>query len=203
MEELIKKYRKYSRMIFGWWITTIVTIFVPLISAFTGNETLFYIVIAQIILVLISIVSLTVSTVKRNSVVRELAIKLSVGTDDVYQKLIDSGISERCARAYRINQISAESVEDTAVIRAPVRICCPNCGSENVVKTQSDFEEAFWLVVLLTAVGSLTPIAVICFGICAVLAILTAIINKLSGVTVRKMKCRTCGRKFEYRSDGK
>ena len=96
-----------------------------------------------------------------------------------------------------------EIAEDTAVIRAPVRICCPNCGSENVVKTQSDFEEAFWLVVLLTAVGSLTPIAVICFGICIVLAILTAIINKLSGVTVQKMKCRTCGRKFEYRSDGK
>lgn len=57
MEELIKKYRKYSRMIIGWWITTIVTIFIPFISAFTGNETLFYIVIAQIILVLVSIVS--------------------------------------------------------------------------------------------------------------------------------------------------
>lgn len=202
MEDLIKKYRKYSRMIIGWWITTIVTIFVPFISAFTGNETLFYIVIAQIILVLVSIISLTVSTVKRTSVVCEIAIKLSVETDDVYQKLIDSGISERCARAYRVNHISVDSAEDTAVIRAPVRICCPNCGSENVVKTQSDFEEAFWLVVLLTAVGSLTPIAVICFGICAVTAILTAMINKLSGVTVRKMKCRTCGRKFEYRSNG-
>ncbi len=84
MEELLKKYRKYSRMIFGWWITTIVTIFVPFISAFTGNETLFYIVIAQIILVLVSIISLTVSTVKRTSVVREIAIKLSVETDDMY-----------------------------------------------------------------------------------------------------------------------
>ncbi len=145
MEDLIKKYHKYSRMIIGWWITTIVTIFVPFISALTGNETLFYMVIAQIILVLVSIISLTVSTVKRTSVVREIAIKLSVETDDVYQKLIDSGISERCARAYRVNHMPTEIAEDTAVIRAPVRICCPNCGSENVVKTQSDFEEAFWL----------------------------------------------------------
>lgn len=198
MNELIKKYRKFSRMIIGWQITTIVTIFVPFISAFTGNETLFYIVIAQIILVLVSIISLTVSTVKRTSVVRELAIKMSVETDDVYQKLIDSGISERCARAYRVNHMPTDSAEDTAVIKAPERICCPNCGSENVVKTQSDFEEAFWLVVLLTAVGSLTPIAVICFGICAVTAILTAMINKLSGVTVRK-NFRSNGRKlFEW-----
>ena len=33
-----------------------------------------------------------------------------------------------------------------------------------------------------------------------VMAMITAIINKLAGVTVKKLKCRSCGRMFEYRN---
>lgn len=171
-----------------------------------SSETVFYIVIIQIVLTVVSIVNLTIAGAKKNSIVRDIAIKLSAKEGDLYQNLIDAGISERSARQYRADRLAAAKKAEAEPAPAPImptRIYCPCCGSEYVVRTRSDLEEFFWLIVLFAAVGSLTPVAVICFGVCAVMAALSAILNKLAGVTVRKMKCRTCGKKFEYRSGGK
>lgn len=204
IDELLKKYQKYSRMFIGWWITLIATVFLTFINAFTGSETVFYIVIIQIVLTVVSIVNMTIAGAKKNSVVRDIAIKLSAEKGDLYQNLLNAGISERSARQYRADRLAAVKKAETKPAPVmPTRIYCPRCGSEYVVRTSSDLEEFFWLIVLFAAVGSLTPIAVICFGVCAVLAAILGVINKLEGVTVRKMKCRSCGKKFEYRSGGK
>lgn len=201
MAELLNKYHKYSRMFICWWITTIVTVFIPFISAFMGNETLFYIVIIQIILAVISIVSLTIIGAKKTSVVRDIAVLVSAQSGEVYQELIDLGISEREARAYRNRPASVADFNPAP--KTPAYFCCPNCGSENVTKARSDLEEFFWIIVLFGSTSSITPFAVIGFGICVVLSVIAAILNKLAGVTVKKLKCKSCGRKFEYRSDGR
>lgn len=201
MTDLLNNNHKYSRMFICWWITTIVTIFIPFISAFMGNETLFYIVIIQIILAVISIVSLTIIGAKKTSVVRDIAVLVSSQSGEVYQNLINLGISEREARAYRNRFAPVAALKP--VSKAPAYFFCPNCGSENVTKARSDLEEFFWIIVLFGSTSSITPFAVIGFGICVVLSIIAAILNKLAGVTVKRLKCRSCGRKFEYRSDGR
>ncbi|MCI7803990.1 MAG: hypothetical protein MR503_02790 [Oscillospiraceae bacterium] len=152
-----------------------------------------YIVIIQLILAVVAIVGLTVSGAKKSSAVRDIAIQLSAENGDVYQKLIELGIPERYARVYRNRPTPKEAA----------RICCPNCGSENLVKARSDLEEFFWIIVLFGSTSSVTPFAVICFGICVVLSVLVAILNKLAGVKVAKLKCRSYDKKFEYRSDGR
>lgn len=167
----------------------------------SGGEIMTYIVIIQLILAVVSIVGLTVSGAKKSSAVRDIAIQLSAENRDVYQKLIELGIPERYARVYRNRPTSATSSKPTP--KEAARICCPNCGSENLVKARSDLEEFFWIIVLFGSTSSVTPFAVICFGICVVLSVLVAILNKLAGVRVAKLKCRSCGKKFEYRSDGR
>lgn len=201
MTALLNQYQKYSRQFICWWITTVATIFIPFISAFTGSETLSYIVIIQIILVVVSIVFLAISGAKKSSAVRDIAIQLSAENGNVYQKLIELGIPERYARVYRNRPTPATSSKPTP--KEVARICCPNCGSENLVKARSDLEEFFWIIVLFGSTSSVTPFAVICFGICVVLSVLVAILNMLAGVKVAKLKCRSCGKKFEYRSDGR
>lgn len=192
MSALLNKFRKQSRQFICWWITTIVSIFIPFIGMLSG-EIMTYIVIIQLILAVVAIVGLTVSGAKKSSAVRDIAIQLSAENGDVYQKLIELGIPERYARVYRNRPTSKEAA----------RICCPNCGSENLVKARSDLEEFFWIIVLFGSTSSVTPFAVICFGICVVLSVLVAILNKLAGVKVAKLKCRSCDKKFEYRSDGR
>lgn len=167
----------------------------------SGGEIMTYIVIIQLILAVVSIVGLTVSGAKKSSAVRDIAIQLSAENRDVYQKLIELGIPERYARVYRNRPTSATSSKPTP--KEAARICCPNCGSENLVKARSDLEEFFWIIVLFGSTSSVTPFAVICFGICVVLSVLVAILNKLAGVRIAKLKCRSCGKKFEYRSDGR
>lgn len=175
----------------------------------SGGEIMAYIVIIQLILAVVSIVGLTVCGAKKSSAVRDIAIQLSAENGDVYQKLIELGIPERYARAYRSRPTPAASSkssilsENAQASKEATRICCPNCGSENLVKARSDLEEFFWIIVLFGSTSSVTPFAVICFGICVVLSVLLAILNKLAGVTVAKLKCRSCGKKFEYRSDGR
>lgn len=192
MSALLNKFRKQSRQFICWWITTIVSIFIPFIGMLSG-EIMTYIVIIQLILAVVAIVGLTVSGAKKSSAVRDIAIQLSAENGDVYQKLIELGIPERYARVYRNRPTPKEAA----------RICCPNCGSENLVKARSDLEEFFWIIVLFGSTSSVTPFAVICFGICVVLSVLVAILNKLAGVKVAKLKCRSYDKKFEYRSDGR
>ena len=201
MSAFLNQYRIYSRQFICWWITTIVSIFIPFICMLTGGEIMTYIVVIQLILAVVSIVGLTVCGAKKSSAVRDIAYQLSSENGDVYQKLIELGIPERYARVYRNRPTPAASNKPTP--KEAVRICCPNCGSENLVKARSDLEEFFWIIVLFGSTSSVTPFAVICFGICVVLSVLLAILNKLAGVTVAKLKCRSCGKKFEYRSDGR
>lgn len=205
MSALLNKYRIYSRQFICWWITTIVSIFIPFIGMLTGGEIMTYIVVIQLILAVVSIVCLTVFGAKKSSAVRDIAIQLSAENGDVYQKLIELGIPERFARVYRNRPTPAASNKsgNAPTPKEAARICCPNCGSENLAKARSDLEEFFWIIVLFGSTSSITPFAVICFGICVVLSVLLAILNKLAGVTVAKMKCRSCGKKFEYRSDGR
>ena len=201
MSALLNKYRKFSRQFICWWITTIVSIFIPFIGMLSGGEIMTYIVIIQLILTVVSIVGLAVSGAKKSSAVRDIAIQLSAESGNVYQRLIELSIPERYARVYRSRPAPATSSKPTP--KEDTRICCPNCGSENLVKARSDLEEFFWIIVIFGSTSSITPFAVICFGICVVLSVLLAILNMLAGVPVAKLKCRSCGKKFEYRSDGR
>ncbi|MGN0678334.1 MAG: hypothetical protein ACI4JS_01600 [Oscillospiraceae bacterium] len=209
MTALLEQYKKYTRQFICWWITTIVSIFIPFVGMLSGGEIMSYIVIIQLILAVVSIVGLTVSGAKKSSAVRDIAYRLSTENEDVYPKLIELGIPERYARVYRDRPTPTASSnsrilsESTQMYKEAARICCPNCGSENLVKARSDLEEFFWIIVLFGSTSSVTPIAVIAFGICVVLSVLLAILNKLASVTVAKLKCRSCGKKFECRSDGR
>ena len=77
MTELLNKFRKFSRQFICWWITTIVSIFIPFIGMLSGDEIMVFIVIIQLILAVVSIVGLTVSGAKKSSAVRDIASQLS------------------------------------------------------------------------------------------------------------------------------
>ena len=124
MSALLNKYRKQSRQFICWWITTIVSIFIPFIGMLSGGEIMTYIVIIQLILAVVSIVGLAVSGAKKSSAVRDIAIQLSAENGNVYQKLIELGIPERYARAYRSRPTPATSSKPTP--KEATRICCPN-----------------------------------------------------------------------------
>ncbi|MBR6647220.1 MAG: hypothetical protein IKL09_06875 [Clostridia bacterium] len=201
MTTLLEQYKKYNRRFICWWITTFVTIFIPFIGMFASDEIVSLILIIQLFLVVLSITNLTIYGAKKSSVVREIVASNNIDDEELYQYLIDSGISAIDARAYR-NRPAPVVKNEKAKQKEKIVQCyiCPNCGSDRVVKAQSDLDEFFWMIVIFSALGSVTPFAVFAFGACMVMAVLTAIINKLAGITVKKLKCRSCGRKFEYRN---
>lgn len=199
MPTLLEQYKKYNRRFKCWWITTVITIFIPFIGMFTSDEIDTFILLIQIFLVVLSITSLTIYGAKKTSVVSEIAALQNIGGGELYQYLINSGISAIDVRAYRNRLASAVKAEKAKQKEQTVQCyICPNCGSYRVVKAQSDLGELFWMIVMFSSFGSITPFAIIGFGICAVIAVLTAILNKLTGVSVKKLKCKSCGKKFEY-----
>ena len=101
MHSLLEQYKKYNRLFIYWWITTIVTIFIPFISIFTSDDIVPLILIIQLFLVVLSITKLTIYVAKRTSVVREIVASKNKNGEEIYQYLIDSGISAIDARAYR------------------------------------------------------------------------------------------------------
>lgn len=206
MENLINKYKRYNRQFWCWWITDVLTVVLAFAIIFSEDVSTFAI-ICQITLTVISIVFLVICGSKKSQVVRDMVILLSrelYDPDAITDYLTQKGVSKREALPFARTFFAAKrQVEHKEIpIKLKIDRTCPNCGSTNISKAKSSLDEFFWVIVILSALGNtISSFAMIAFGICWVMSIITSIINKLSGNDTKKMVCKSCKAKFEIGND--
>ena len=192
MENLINTYKRYNRQFWCWWVTDILTVFLAFAIIFSEDLTTFAIV-CQFVLTILSIVFLVISGSKKTQVVKDMIIVLSRELHDaeaITDYLTQKGVSRRDVLPYTRTFFMAQSQVGYKEIPIKLKIdhTCPNCGSTNITKAKSSLDEFFWVIVIVSALGNtLSPFAMIAFGICWIMSIITSIINRLSGNKTKKM----------------
>lgn len=152
MEDLLNQYKRQNRIFLCWWILCVVTALFPFVSILFSLELSSFSVVIQMILCVASIVGMVLSSVKRNGIVRDIAIIVNSSRKDtklLEELLIGYGISKREAIRYRLEKpkdtINKNKENSPIYEHRKEYYCCSRCGSDNMVKVKSDSNEFFKL----------------------------------------------------------